>query len=229
VFLLLLILLAPPKDALSTGAFDWARRRVRVLGVGRPIPLSPTASLSSKEFYQLARADALERMERALQALPLDADRLAGIFSKARIQEAALELEAVELLRFSDGTVHLHAELPFEVLLGVSSPPKAKGAGLIIQLKGPPHPAVRLQLQDAAGARRWAGLPEDPLSGPVIWTQDPDRAQQHAGLEPLRLEAQALDRPGLLLLEQLPPPRAGGISIYSPKIKPKRKRKNRSR
>ena len=225
VLLLLLILLAPPKDALSLGAFDWAQRRVRVVGVGRPIPLSPTASLSPKDLYQLAREDALRRMERALQALPLDVDRLAGVFSKARIREAAQELEAVDLLRFSDGTVHLHAELPFKALLDASIPPKSDG--LIIHLKGNPHPTVRLKLQDATGAQRWAGLPGDPLSGPVIWTQDSDRAQQHAGLDPLRLEAEALEGPGLLLLEQLPAPRAGGISVYSPPPKRSQKRKKK--
>jgi hypothetical protein len=150
---------APAEPA--PNGMDWGAGRLRVLGVGTPRLLSPTGSLLLEDATELARDHARRRLAEALLALPVadgDAD------ARSARQAAAARVPGLvrfgEPRAFSDGTIHLPAEVDVPAALGhgvAASEPE-------MALHAPPGfiPCLRLRLQRRDGTTSTAGLPGDP-------------------------------------------------------------------
>ena len=157
---------APVEVRVEDGVVDWSTREIRVLGVGTPTILSHTGSVTPQDPYLLARADAEERLRRVLVALPVDGRRAMDVEALAPLFETALQhWRADAPLYFSDGTLHLQGRASFAWGAALAGPPVPQAAdaptGLVIRLKQPMEPRLRLVLTGEAAPATPAGLPGD--------------------------------------------------------------------
>lgn len=121
-----LLLGAGPVEERHGGAvIDWTERTVRVTGVAAARILSPTGSLVPQEPTEMARADAIQRLESALGRVAIDASRLAAAIEavSARIPSEARTHEVGSVQQFSDGSVHVPASASFAWMAPVLGPP----------------------------------------------------------------------------------------------------------
>jgi hypothetical protein len=138
---------------------DWPTGRLRVLGVGTPRLLSPTGSLLLEDATELARAHARRRLAEAMLALPVPAGEAEGARQMAAGRAAGLVRFGTPRT-FSDGTVHLPAELDVFAALGHGSPPAEPA--LTVPAPVGFTPCMRLLLRGPVGEATGAGLPGDP-------------------------------------------------------------------
>ena len=117
------------------GVIDWTHDQLKVIGVGRPTITSPTGAMTPRDTYEMAREDAARRLGSLLARLPVDAHRQLGDVGELadRRARAVEAYTSPDTLRFSDGSVHLPAEIPFgwvrESLPRSSSPSAATSSG----------------------------------------------------------------------------------------------------
>ncbi|MCA9537541.1 MAG: hypothetical protein KC620_01560 [Myxococcales bacterium] len=182
---LLLVGAAPVETITDDGRIDWTNRMIRVQGVGTPRVLSPTGGVTAHDAYEEARADAERRLGRLLARLPVDAQRrLAELKALDGQREAAAKAYVSTAARhFSDGTVHLPAEIPF-AWVAASWPDTGPAAispgvaddgptGLLIRVDGAVAPAVRLRFVGPSERSITAGVAGDAVGAAgVIWTHD---------------------------------------------------------
>lgn len=215
------------------GRINWSTGHIEVLGVGTPKVLSPTGSLTERDPYVLAREDARDRLARLLAELQIDSQRrLGGVDDLQPLVQMQLRGFTSETARhFSDGTVHLPAQVSFQWLpgamaaaeMGVATeqavaPPISAAAlvpgdaspppqftPLVVQLEGGMKPAVQIELAAPGGGRRRpAGLPGDPLGAEgVRWIKGMRSAKQalKAGPKPVILKGKAGKSPGVIVLD----------------------------
>lgn len=241
----LLTLAAPPAAAepvISTrgdAVIDWTARVVRVTGVGTPRVISPTGALTPDDLYATARADARDRVARALGEIPFEAGKtLREVEPLAAPRDAAARAYRSERTRhFSDGTVHLPVEADFSwvpaawapdpidgvLTLGPPAPPgDDEPTGLVITLSGPAEPAIRVTLRGPDDVTTRLGLRGDPIGADgIIWVRDrADAPDAFVGPRPRLVEGNALGRgiigvgePDLDLFTTAIP---GGVVIVTP-------------
>lgn len=218
---------------------DWTARVVRVTGVGTPRIISPTGALTPDDLYATARADARDRVARALGEIPFEAGTTLGqVEPLAAPRDAAARAFRSERTRhFSDGTVHLPVEADFswipaawtpDLVNGVRTlgPPAPPGddepTGLVITLSGPAEPAIRVTLRGPADATTRLGVRGDPIGADgIIWVRDRgDAPDAFVGPRPRVVEGEAIGRgligvgePDLDLFTTAIP---GGVVIVTP-------------
>ncbi|MCB9548193.1 MAG: hypothetical protein H6706_20440 [Myxococcales bacterium] len=222
---------APVEVRVEDGVVDWSTREVRVLGVGTPTILSHTGSVTPQDPYLLARADAEERLRRVLVALPVDGRRAMDVEALAPLFETALQhWRADAPLYFSDGTLHLQGRASFAWGAALAGPPVPQAAdaptGLVIRLKQPMEPRLRLVLTGEAAPATPAGLPGDRIGGAgVVWVRDgaAPAAVAMVGPRPVVAQARLGDRAGELTLDavgaaalRLPAGLQGGVAVVLP-------------
>jgi len=138
---------------------DWMTGRIRALGVGTPRLLSPTGSLLLEDATELAQAHARRRLAEDLLALPVPA-------GPAEVARRAAATRAPGLVRFdeprifSDGTVHVPAQLDVFAALGHGAP--APKPDVTVTAPAGFRPCLLLLLRGPTGAQTPAGQPGDP-------------------------------------------------------------------
>lgn len=213
---LVLLGAAPVESVREEGTIDWSALQLRVVGVGRPGIISPTASVTSGDLREAARAEARSRLERLLAAVPVDHQRRVDdlpLQSEAR-STALRGLRFEPAMNFSDGSVHVRAQLDLEWIreaLASGASPGGDGSdadfvpamdemdavdgpkptGLILIAQGDARPALRIRLREIDGERAvWVGLPGDPLGARgLTWVHSKADARGHrlAGDRPVTL------------------------------------------
>lgn len=202
---------APVVRLYEEGRINWSEGTLEVNGVGTPEILSPTGARTPDDPYEMARADARRRLERLLARLPVDGRRrLSQVGELDQARSLAVDAFTSEAARrFSDGTVHLPARLPFWWVAQTLAPPLNPGPplppdlyapdpkqkALVVIISGRMRPAVQLQFKAAGQEARAAGLPGDPLGASgVIWRQSlaEVKADPRLGSAPVVVKA----RPG---------------------------------
>lgn len=156
----------------ADGVIDWSARVVRVVGVGTPRVLSPTGALTSEDLEASARNDAVARMARALADVPFDSGRSLGsvaAFDTTR-EAAARGIRVGAARHFSDGTVHVPAEVDFPGIVDAgraaalaAAVGPAEATGWVVVLSGVMAPTLRVEL-------RGAGVTLDGVG--AMWVRD---------------------------------------------------------
>ncbi|MCA9546496.1 MAG: hypothetical protein KC613_18955 [Myxococcales bacterium] len=231
--LALLGLAATPDPILQRdddGTIDWTAAELRVLGVGTPRILSPNGAMTDGDPYEVAVADARQRLGRLLERIRVDADRRLGRIPELgeRRSQALDGLRSPGPQRFSDGTVHLVASLDLTWLpeaLGESPPLDALDTfvgpplpdaivladprlptGLILVIDGPLSPSLRLQI-DRGDDPLWVGLRGDAAGRTGLrWFREGDPAiAARVGPRPVRLQGAPLGVGRIRLSEGMDP------------------------
>ena len=228
VLLVLLLLGAGPVERKNDdGVVDWSARVIRVNGVGTPRILSPTGALTPKDPYAEARGDARARLKRLLARLRVEPGKRLSDYKALRGRSAAAVegFTSTEARRFSDGTVHLPAQVTFDwvpaAVAGLSPlPVEGEVSGLVLRVEGKVQPRLRVRLRGKARTVS-AGFPGDPVgSGGVAWFHDEASALAWPGVGPKPRLATARVRGGVLelvdtdaaVLDGVP----GGLALVSP-------------
>ncbi|MCK6571369.1 hypothetical protein L6V77_09750 [Myxococcota bacterium] len=149
---------------------DWPTGRLHALGVGTPRLLSPTGSLLLEDATELARSHARRRLAEALLALPVPPGA-AEAARRAAANRAPGLVRFDEPRFFSDGTVHLPAQLDVFAALGHGVP--APEPEVTVTAPAAFRPCLLLLLRGPTGVESPAGQPGDPTpwirygTGPV--------------------------------------------------------------